>query len=400
MISEFSDALQKNAHSLFQNWRLKNPKGFFLTSKSRTSYFLHHVGCNHIGDPFWSDKSISLTSKLKICSLSSKELLTWLNKREFSNKICKDCIDSQDPRHLNPTDSSKQAVQGWIKPHDQAVKPIKKSSENCSYWVIKGNPRMNNWGDMLAPGSQSTWRTARPPKNWKKGDRIFCWESTPSLCMIGFAEIANLNKGRDEYDDYLFDVRYLSTPLDYKPSLSELRSIEDLSQCTFLKVGPATTVFPITYDQASIIYQLIFQKSHIKQNIWPDLLAGPIVEVPDVDDLTVAKEGKKRLVQHFLKERNTAIIKKKKAQVLKKFGKIACDVCGFDFGKTYGELGHNFCEVHHLIPLSESVGSRETNLSDLIVICSNCHRMIHRLPSKDSLKKLKVLVNKNCKEAL
>ncbi len=56
---------------------------------------------------------------------------------------------------------------------------------------------------------------------------------------------------------------------------------------------------------------------------------------------------------------------------------IRCEVCGFDFEKTYGQLGAGYIEVHHKKPVSE--GERITDLNnDLVMLCSNCHRMIHR----------------------
>ncbi|SCL74585.1 putative restriction endonuclease [Methanoculleus chikugoensis] len=57
-----------------------------------------------------------------------------------------------------------------------------------------------------------------------------------------------------------------------------------------------------------------------------------------------------------------------------------CAVCGFNFEEHYGEWGENFAEVHHIIPLSEYRGTiTEVNpKTDLVVLCSNCHSMIHR----------------------
>lgn len=56
-----------------------------------------------------------------------------------------------------------------------------------------------------------------------------------------------------------------------------------------------------------------------------------------------------------------------------------CKACGFDFEKTYGEHGRGFIEVHHIHPVS--LLKEETVIdpaNDLIPLCSNCHRMIHR----------------------
>jgi 5-methylcytosine-specific restriction protein A len=55
-------------------------------------------------------------------------------------------------------------------------------------------------------------------------------------------------------------------------------------------------------------------------------------------------------------------------------------VCGFDFAGVYGPRGSNFCEVHHLKPLSDVHSEVETRLQDLAIVCSNCHRMLHREP--------------------
>lgn len=56
-----------------------------------------------------------------------------------------------------------------------------------------------------------------------------------------------------------------------------------------------------------------------------------------------------------------------------------CVVCGFDFGKTYGQFGEGYIEIHHMTPHASIKGEREIDpKTDLIPVCSNCHRMIHR----------------------
>lgn len=56
-----------------------------------------------------------------------------------------------------------------------------------------------------------------------------------------------------------------------------------------------------------------------------------------------------------------------------------CQICGFDFNEVYGTLGEGFIEVHHRVPLysleQEIIPNPKT---DLICVCSNCHRMLHR----------------------
>jgi hypothetical protein len=58
----------------------------------------------------------------------------------------------------------------------------------------------------------------------------------------------------------------------------------------------------------------------------------------------------------------------------------SCQVCGFDFESVYGKWGLEFAEVHHLIPLAELKGKEQKTdpKKDLAILCSNCHRMVHR----------------------
>jgi hypothetical protein len=60
-----------------------------------------------------------------------------------------------------------------------------------------------------------------------------------------------------------------------------------------------------------------------------------------------------------------------------------CKACKFDFNEQYGKYGHGFIEVHHLIPASSH--EEETRVdprTEMTVVCSNCHRMIHRKRDK------------------
>ena len=100
--------------------------------------------------------------------------------------------------------------------------------------------------------------------------------------------------------------------------------------------------------------------------------------LPDIDLSTAGTEGAARLVSHLRRERNRALVEAKKAETRDANGNLRCEACGFDFSVTYGSLGEGFCEVHHLVPLSASTESVVTTLDDLAVLCSNCHRIIHR----------------------
>jgi 5-methylcytosine-specific restriction protein A len=125
------------------------------------------------------------------------------------------------------------------------------------------------------------------------------------------------------------------------------------------------------------------------------LINGEAPDLPDVDQSKSIEEGNPRLVAHLRRERNIAIVKAKKTAVLKAKGKLCCEVCGFDFKEFYGEPGKEFCEVHHLQPLSKADGKVHTELKDLAIICSNCHRIIHRSEPMPSIEKLSNSLKRN-----
>ena len=117
----------------------------------------------------------------------------------------------------------------------------------------------------------------------------------------------------------------------------------------------------------------------------------PSSALPDIDLPVAGAEGTTRLVSHLRRERNRTLVDAKKDSTLKTTGRLCCEVCGFDFSATYGVLGEGFCEVHHLTPLSVSSEPVTTTLDDLAVLCSNCHRVIHRstpMPSVAALSKV------------
>jgi predicted HNH restriction endonuclease len=100
----------------------------------------------------------------------------------------------------------------------------------------------------------------------------------------------------------------------------------------------------------------------------------PVLDVDIPMDTQSAVEGRKRLVLHLDRERNPAIVKQKK----KAAASLACEICGFSFAQTYGDTMRDVCEVHHLLPLSAIDEQQETTLADLMIVCANCHRVIHR----------------------
>ena len=103
-------------------------------------------------------------------------------------------------------------------------------------------------------------------------------------------------------------------------------------------------------------------------------------------------EGKEKYILHKSKERNKELVRKAKELYFKKDNKLSCQICGFSFFDEWGEIGKGFIEAHHTVPISELAEESNTKIEDLAMLCSNCHRMVHRQKQRltiDELKEMK-----------
>ncbi|MFI5913747.1 HNH endonuclease [Dactylosporangium sp. NPDC051541] len=113
----------------------------------------------------------------------------------------------------------------------------------------------------------------------------------------------------------------------------------------------------------------------------------------DVDDDGV-EEGGVLLKEHLRRERSPKLKAKKLEDARKRGAALACEACGFDFYATYGDRGRDYIECHHRTPLGVT-GKTRTRLVDLALICSNCHRIIHRTRDWLTVEQLALLVASN-----
>jgi 5-methylcytosine-specific restriction protein A len=104
-----------------------------------------------------------------------------------------------------------------------------------------------------------------------------------------------------------------------------------------------------------------------------------------------APEGRLLARQHRVRERSRELRWEKITVAMTATGELACEICDFDFAQRYGVRGQGFIECHHIVPLHQA-GATRTRLDDLILICANCHRMIHRGPSWLTPDELRVLI--------
>lgn len=114
-------------------------------------------------------------------------------------------------------------------------------------------------------------------------------------------------------------------------------------------------------------------------------------ETVQYDENDLFKEGK--VVQVFVNryERN----QKARQECIKHYGD-KCFACGFDFGKTYGNIANGFIHVHHLTQLADINEEYHVDpINDLVPVCANCHSVIHLTKPAMTIEELKKLLEKS-----
>jgi len=130
------------------------------------------------------------------------------------------------------------------------------------------------------------------------------------------------------------------------------------------RVDNYTDGVPIEGDRTAIRFEV---------SLSPDTKTIGAEGVPDTAGEAPAFAKRKTMVVNKW-ERDLS----KRDECVSHFG-YSCQICGFSFEERYGELGRDFCHVHHIEPLSEVGGERNIDAKrDLLPVCANCHAMIHR----------------------
>ncbi|SIO25790.1 HNH endonuclease [Singulisphaera sp. GP187] len=113
------------------------------------------------------------------------------------------------------------------------------------------------------------------------------------------------------------------------------------------------------------------------ERLWADHMRFYQSDLSDVgQDGAIEGELRVAMSRHRARERwlrDSKIAEVKQAND----GRLPCHVCTFDFFKVYGDIGRAYAQVHHLKPLGDRTRPSLTKLSDLAVLCANCHIMVH-----------------------
>ena len=268
----------------------------------------------------------------------------------------------------------------------------------AALWVYKCNSKSDaagNWsyffGRMRGKGTWGGTETINNASSLKllreklrTGDLVLAWQSNQRAAH-GLFRIRKLDNKDNEISIVLDKEQQFEEPvklLDWKKKSPALANGNAFAQ------GNAGTLFKTTTAEAKAIFRIC--------RIQPSLLKGASsrgqpAAGPEYEEGAI-REIKQELAYRDSRLRNDAIREKG----------CKCEVCGFDFGDVYGQLGQGYIEVHHLYALSKRRGRKtKTTLNDVSVVCSNCHRMLHRSGAEPMpIEELRELVKtKRCRGA-
>lgn len=139
-------------------------------------------------------------------------------------------------------------------------------------------------------------------------------------------------------------------------------------------------------DQSNCFYKEL-EKHYITYCLWLGVIPSKKDRTYWLIDENLANEftsphfteGSRKLITHEVRERNQKVVKEAKRLFRREHnGELFCEICGFNFKAVYGKVGDGFIEAHHKVSLSSMAKEHKVNPSDLMMVCPNCHRMLHR----------------------
>lgn len=107
--------------------------------------------------------------------------------------------------------------------------------------------------------------------------------------------------------------------------------------------------------------------------------AGRQILDPEEPDIEEAEEGQILTRVHRTRERSRKLVEAAKKRTMKKYGRLSCAACRFDFGDTYGDAHLNIIDCHHTKPIHAMEVGAKTHIDDLVLLCANCHRAVHAI---------------------
>lgn len=228
-------------------------------------------------------------------------------------------------------------------------------------------------------------------ENVKNGDVVYVIQNTKEKNKFEFCGIYQVKRhykndllgSKNHFRFELADVTKLGTPIE----------IDEVKYSQLLppkKSKLKWSNFKLHFCAQGATFRSELDDTVVKvlNSMLPNATTFQFAEEIPPDKESLFPEGAKQSIIINKYERNS----KARNECIKFYG-YTCQVCCFDFEKTYGILGRNYIHVHHLVPLGDIGEDYEVNpKKDLIPVCPNCHAMLHRSEHPHNTKELKKLL--------
>lgn len=216
-----------------------------------------------------------------------------------------------------------------------------------------------------------------------------------------------LGEGWKDSDDYIYVYDYnkneilekiLSKELfEYRQKPTKQDGLNEKRKERFVEMNGDLN-FELSYPQSANDVRLFLSElqnlalmkvkaDNLDDQILENQLLNKIQHDLDIAEKEYEEGGRtKRLVNYY--ERNSNL----RLKAIRLHG-LDCLICGFNFKQVYGDLGDNFIEVHHIVPIStKTIKQKVDPQQDLVCVCANCHRMLHRNEEEIDIGELKKIV--------
>jgi predicted HNH restriction endonuclease len=208
----------------------------------------------------------------------------------------------------------------------------------------KHEPKQN-W-DKLAPSQHSS--LSRIAYEMTKGDIIYAKE------------------GGQIYSKGIVDGKYF---YDYKKTLR----CKKYGNYWFHQI-------PVSWDETFIPINILLGA---EQNAILELSNQRITKLEAALNQNIKEnEYEQRILEAYEGESYKAIVNLRKrvpaliaAKKLNSDGR--CEACFFNFNEKYGHLSKDCLIAHHVDPIGFRTNPKKTTINDLVLLCPNCHSIIH-----------------------
>jgi len=222
----------------------------------------------------------------------------------------------------------------------------------------------------------SVLRPVRLP-DWARDELILALDVYLKRRSVGWSAS---NREVQELSDTIRGLRLFSEPIRANPTFRNPAGVA-LKLSNFQSIDPEHHHAGMSHgargDQA-VWDEWAHRPARLHQVALAILRAGAVPELQEAteeEEELSSEEGQLLYRQHRRYERDRGLVRRKKQQVFRQTGQLACEVCGFDSRQVYG-AGVEVIDVHHLVPLHE-IGRSTTQLPDLALVCPTCHRVLH-----------------------